>query len=218
MMLSLLRRSPRLVSMFLVAGLVLFWVLLHIFIRSSDEDPALLISPDSRRRSSTPPRSTRWTLHLLSLHISTTALNHLPPALIQPWRKRRRRKLSLVVKDDERPLSWFWEVGALAGVLGLLVAQGVLAWAALRSVTVLLKVLSTDRSAAPRLAKRALEHATSGASPAADLLLRPVVSFAVFNILFSSSRGSLLADPGTHPTSFGATPTPRRPSLRPNLS
>lgn len=82
-----------------------------------------------------------------------------------------------MVQDDERPLGWFWDVGALVGVVGLVVAQGVLAWAALRSVTVLLKVLSADKTAAPRLVKRAVEHATISASPAAELLLRPVVSF-----------------------------------------
>lgn len=156
-------------------GLVLWWVFLHVALGGrSDDPPSSLSSPNARRRSSG-LRSTHIELGLASLHISTTALNHVPIILLQPFRKRRRRKLSTFIDEDERPLAKLWDVGALFGVVGIVVAQGILAWAALRSVSVLYKALTTDDSPR-RLVKRGMEQAISTTSPAAGLLLRPVVS------------------------------------------
>lgn len=156
-------------------GLLLWWVLLHIALGGPAEESPSTSPTNSRRRSSGLFRSTHLELGLVSLQVSTTALNHVAPVLLQPFRKRRRRKLSTIMDEDERPLGRLYDVGAILGLVGIVVAQIVLAWAAVRSVSVLYKVMTKEESSA-RLVKRGMEHATSAVSPASELLLRPVVS------------------------------------------
>lgn len=100
--------------------------------------------------------------------------------LLQPFKRGKRRLSSFTSDDEQRPLATLWDVGALVGIAGLVVAQGVLTWAAVRSVTVLLNLLGGAGSPTQRLVRRGVEHTTSSTSPASELLLRPVVSSRYF--------------------------------------
>ncbi|GAA5874133.1 hypothetical protein JCM1840_000361 [Sporobolomyces johnsonii] len=115
----------------------------------------------------------------LSLHLSTTALNSLPPFIL--------RCIPQLTRDTKggtvRRLSSIWDAGAVAAVAGIAVAQGVLLWAAVKGGAALWASLA--RSEAPAnvmtLARRAaipLESTafSAGSAPPSDgLLLRPLI-------------------------------------------
>ena len=154
-----------------VLGLALWWILLHILLGGGTEE----VSPTNSRRRSSSFRSTHVELGLVWLQVTTTGMNLVPVVLLQPFRKHRRRKMSSIIGEDERPLARLWDVGALLGVAGIVVGQAVLAWAAVRSVSVLYRVLSTEERSAS-LVKRGMERAIRAAVPSSELLIRPVVS------------------------------------------
>ncbi|CEQ39390.1 SPOSA6832_00924 [Sporobolomyces salmonicolor] len=115
----------------------------------------------------------------LSLHLSTTSLNSLPPFLLRGVPQITRERKGGTV----RRLSWIWDAGAVAAVGGMAVAQGVLLWAAVKGGTALWASLATSEatSYAMNLAKRAeipldsTSFSTGSAPPSDGLLLRPLL-------------------------------------------
>jgi len=112
----------------------------------------------------------------ISLHLSTTACNSLPARLLNLASKRET-----YWRDQGRRWRVFWDVGALVGVVGVLVAQGVLIWAAARAARVAWEVWTASdegSGATVGLIKRGLTDAGTGGSGIASerLVLQAVVS------------------------------------------
>lgn len=153
-----------------------------------------------------PLRSARTSLTLtspLSLHISTTRFNSLPARLLDFLAKPEA-----YWKDQGRRWSTFWDVGALIGVGGVVVSQGVLLWAAARAVRVAWEVWAAGGDAgeaAVGLVKRGFTQTATGGShgdPSSGLVLQAVVSH-------SSSQPS---NPRRHSSVPQLTPHPTRVS------
>ncbi|GAA5960555.1 hypothetical protein JCM21900_002840 [Sporobolomyces salmonicolor] len=115
----------------------------------------------------------------LSLHLSTTSLNSLPPFLLRCIPQMTRERKGGTV----RRLSWIWDAGAVAAVGGMAVAQGVLLWAAVKGGTALWASLATPEATtyAMNFAKRAevplesTSFSVGSAPPSDGLLLRPLI-------------------------------------------
>lgn len=143
------------------------WTVIHLCYDRASHRPT---------SSSAHPEHSTLTVDGLSLHFSTTRLNGLPNRILNPFDDRD--------KDDEpEGARWrvFWDAAALAGVAGVLVAQGVLLWATCASVSVLVAIAlgpsEPEEGLVGGLVRRRLEQRVAATgSGAADLVLRPMVS------------------------------------------
>ncbi|GAA5935167.1 hypothetical protein JCM10213_000665 [Rhodosporidiobolus nylandii] len=102
------------------------------------------------------------TLAPFSLHLSSTSFNAFPSAVL-----RRLPRLAKHGKSDGRRLGVLWDLGALAGVVGLVLAQGVLLWAAGTAMGAVVRLLLGDG--------RRGEVSQAARDPTQDLLLRPLI-------------------------------------------
>lgn len=159
-----------------ILALGAFWVIVHTLHARTASQTSL---PTTRRPQ---PVTSTLSVSTLSLHFSTTRLNSLPTRILN-LRSPRAKKTSV------EPGRWraCWDCAALVGVVGVLVAQGVLLWAAWAStkafVSLILGMAGDTQGVTARLVKRGMERRAAGAgSGASSLVLRPVVSvFFVHN-------------------------------------
>jgi hypothetical protein len=106
-----------------VVGLAVFWTVLHALHSSSKSLPGNSILPIAASRRDHSP--TKVTLKDIRLHIHTTAWNSTHDRLSASLRQRDNA-------TTRAALTWFYSAGALAGLLGMLGAVGLLAWTSLR--------------------------------------------------------------------------------------
>lgn len=114
-----------------------------------------------------------------SVSITTATLNYAPRRLLDALpriRSTRGRRTG-----GKRRLTWLYDLGGLASLAGLVVAQVALAWAAWRAIEVAMRVVSSGGHAGsptPRLLKRApivFDDSPTSISPTQGLVLRPLV-------------------------------------------
>lgn len=131
--------------------------------------------------------STTFQLSGLSFHLSTTALNALPRLLLKPFRLNRspEKWRDEEAKGGTLERLW-WDVGALVGVAGIVIAQAVLLVAALRSSGIIIRALSGSvhgEESVGTLVKRGLENVASSMTKRGlgdGFALKPMVSAASF--------------------------------------
>lgn len=153
-------------------ALIALWGSLHLVrLLCVSSRPARSIL-DRRKSSSAASASTWCTLGLVSLHVETTALNALPKAVLRPW--TRRQRASAVLGDGPVALARWWELGAVAAVLSLVVAQAVLAWATVKSCAAMYATLGA-KSPVGSLAKRSIASDEPAQSLSSSLVLRPAI-------------------------------------------
>lgn len=124
--------------------------------------------------------STSLTVSPFSIHLSTTAFNSLPARIL-------RLTGGSFWRTDGRRWATAWDVGALVAVVGVLVAQVVLVWAAASALGAAWGVWTAKQAAqaalelakhSSKLSKRALGGTVDPSVAGDGLLLHALVSFS----------------------------------------
>ena len=167
--------------------LLLFWTIVHLI---------NVLRPRSSHRR---PSPTSFSLAYFSFHVSTSIFNPLPAYFLSVFNRSRsnlKAKNGYDSPDSRRAthrfVEIFYDVGTIVAVLGLVVAQAVLAWATVSSIGGVYELAKESRTifeaknvVAPHgLIKRTFDTPSSRSARsdvASNLLLRPVVSPSLQN-------------------------------------
>lgn len=157
-----------------------FWTALHILKRLftclGAKNGALLPFANQQQQTLTGRRRSRdvgaLKLRYLQLHLETQTFNPAHDSLCTRLESSSTLKTLLIA---------FYDLGALCGVLGLMISLGVLAWAVLQLMMVLTSSLVVDDIPSPetrRVFKRSVPSHDVGTHESGphDLLLNPIVS------------------------------------------
>lgn len=149
----------------------IFWILIHLINN-------YYLTKKTKKSRSTLSTTTTFSLTFISFHLSTSAFNQLPLTLLYPFRKKRSKGFN----SNPTTLKLFWDLGVVFTIFGIFVAQFVLIWTALKSLSALWTLFIGNSSninpkvalkVVKRLVKRMIELTPSAAS---SLIIRPVVS------------------------------------------
>jgi hypothetical protein len=124
------------------------------------------------------PSSTSLTVSTVSLHLSTTALNAWPKRILSLRLRSKRKSDEDDGEDGGGVAQVAWDVGALLVVAGLVLAQGVLVWAAVGAVSTIWSSVGSGHAAhvVRRVKRAAVAVVAAGHSRTSSMVLKPVVS------------------------------------------
>lgn len=148
-------------------AILFFWSLLHVFNRLLRHRNRLIVLPWNLSHGKLRSRI-NVSLRHVHLHIQTTICNSLHDRFTALLASKKYKKYKTV-------LSWFYEFGCLASIVGMVGACAMLSWSCWTLAWNMIKVANQKTSTLHSHTKRSTIHSTS--RPQGWSTIQPIVSF-----------------------------------------